>query len=266
MKIVTYVLIALLVAILGAAAVFYLKVYKPLEADRARMEIGMTELDKAKAELKKYNEREKQKTAWIGPVTEVFNAGLADEIKAGNAEVLTTNGKVVVNIAEQSLYLPGSYTFAQDSPNLRSKLADLLKNEKLKGKDIYIGNSTAAVPTKTKGRKRIPGKDARALAAERSAVLIKDFVEKHSVSQDSIISLAYSSKQPELGVKITGYKTTIIIEDRPVVPTKQIAAPAAAKPAPMTQHTTTAQAAVAPSASPAQPKPIPIQPAQPKTR
>jgi len=273
MKIVTYVLIALLVATLGAAAVFYLKAYKPLTAEQARMKIGMTELDKAKAELKKYKEKETQETAWMGPVIEAVNAGLADEIKAGTAEVLTTGSKVVVNIAEQALYMKDSYTFSQESPKLRSNLAALLKNDKLKGRDIYIGNTTTAVPAQTRGRKKIPGKDARTLAAERSAVLIKDFVEKNNVNQDSIISLAYTSKQPELGLKIKDHKTVMIIEKPAMAAATQVSAPPApAKPAPTAQSTPIAPATAAPTApaaaptAPPQPKPIPIQPAQPKTK
>lgn len=265
MKIVTYVLIALLVATLGAAAVFYLKVYKPLDAEQARLRTGMTELDKAKAELKKYREKETQETAWIGPVIDVLSTSLADEIKSGKAEVLAAvGGKVVVNIEEQALYMPGSYTFSQESPKLRATLAALLKNDKMKGKDIYIGNTTAAVPAQTKGRKKIPGKDARTLAAERSTVLIRDFVEKNGVNPDALISIAYSSKQPESGLKIKDHKTVIVIENPSMLAAKQGSAPA--KPEPMTTSTSIAPAAVAPSAPPAaQPKPIPLQPAQPKT-
>jgi hypothetical protein len=257
MKIAMYVLIALLVVTLGAAALFYFSVFTPLVAEHARMQLGMTELDKAKVELKKYKEKEAQETAWIGPIVEVMSAGLAEEIKTGTAEVLATGGKVVINIAEQAIYMPGSYTFSQESLKLRSNLAALIKNDQLKGKDIYIGNTTAAVAAQKKGKKKIPGKDARTLAAERSAVLIRDFVEKHNVNQDAIIALAYSAKQPETGFKIKDHKTVIVIEKPSTVAAKNQAAPAPA-----------AKAATAPAAAatPAQPKPIPIQPAQPKTK
>ncbi len=67
MKIVTYVLIALLVVTLGAAAFFYLTYYQPMAADYARMKAGIPELDKAKAELKKIKEKESKETAWLTP-------------------------------------------------------------------------------------------------------------------------------------------------------------------------------------------------------
>jgi hypothetical protein len=266
MKIVTAVLTVLLIATLGVAAMFYLNTYKPMDADYARMKAGLPELDKAKTELKKLKEKESNQTAWMKPVIDALSAGLSDEIKSGKAEVLAADSKVVVNIAEQALYLPGTYTFAQESPQLRSNLATLLK-EKMQDKDIYIGNSTQSVPPQVKRRKKVPGKDARTLAAERSAALIKD-LEKNGVNQDKLIAAAYSAKEPELGIQIKGHKTIIIIENTPMVPagaTKQEATPApqtSAKTALDTKNTATAPAT---SSSPL-PKPIPILPAQPKAQ
>jgi len=266
MKIITGVLIVLLIGTLGAAAMFYLNTYKPMDADYARMKAGMSELDKAKVEIKKLKEKEISQTAWMKPVIDALGAGLSDEIKAGNAEVLAAGNKVVVNIAEQALYLRGTYTFAQESPQLRSNLATLLK-EKIQDKDIYIGNTTQAVPAQVKKRKKIPGKDARTLAAERSAVLIKD-LEKSGVNQDKLIAAAYSAKKPELGIKIKGNKTIITIENTPMVPSgavNQEASPtpqATGKADVAAKNTVTAPAA---SSSPL-PKPIPIQPAQPKAQ
>lgn len=255
MKIVTYVVIALLVLGLGAAAAFYFISYKPMTEDYARMKAGLPELDKARAELKKIKEQEKKETAWLSPAVDVLSSALSEEIKAGKAEVLTSGNRVIVNITEDALYLPGSYTFSKESPSLRAKLITLLGKSELKGKDIYIGNTTEAVPARGRGRKKIPAKDARTLAAERSGVLIKDF-EKNGVNQDSLIAAAYSSKQPEIGFKIKTRKTTIIIENpltAPLVASKQVIAPS------------TKASATAPVAPQTQPKAIPIQPAQPKT-
>ena len=255
MKIVTYVVIALLILTLGAAAAFYFASYKPMMEDYARMKAGLPELDKAKAELKKIKEQEKKETAWLGPAVDVLSSTLSDEIKAGKAEVLTSGNRVIVNIAEDILYLPGSYTFSKDSPALRAKLTTLLKRNELKGKDMYIGNTTEAVPAHGRGRKKIPAKDARTLAAERSAALITDF-ERNGVDQNSLIAAAFSSKEPEFGVKIKAHKTTIIIENplaAPLVATKQDTTPS-------TKASTTA-----PATTQMQPKMIPIQRAQPKT-
>ena len=267
MKIITNVVMALLVVTLGAGAVFYLKTYKPLAEDYTRMKVSLPSYEKANAALKKLQEKERQETGWLKPAVDALSNGLGKEIKSGEAEVLTAGNKVIVNISEQVLYLPGSYTFAKDSPQLRSNLAALLRSAPLKGKDIYIGNTTQAVSAQGKGRKRMPAKDARTLAAERSAALIKDF-EKNGVNQDALIATAYSAKQPVIGFKIKGHKTVIIIENPPTAPmvaTKQEAAPQAqAKTPPDTKSTLTAP--VAPPASQARPKPIPIQPALPKAQ
>jgi len=269
MKIVIAVLTVLLIATLGVAAMFYLNTYKPMDADYARMKAGMPELDKAKTELKKLKEKESNQiaqTAWMKPVIDALSAGLSDEIKTGKAEVLAAGNKVVVNIAEQTLYLPGAYTFAQESPQLRSNLAALLK-EKIQDKDIYIGNSTKAVPAQIKRRKKIPGKDARTLAAERSEALVKD-LEKNGVNQDRLIAAAYSAKELGFAIQIKGHKTIIIIENKPMVSSgaaKQEATPvpqATTKTVIDTKNTATAPAT---SSSPL-PKPIPIQPAQPKAQ
>ena len=290
MKIVTYVLIALLVVTLGAAAVFYLYIYNPMAAENATMKSGMPELAKAKADLTKYQEKESRETAWINPLLDAFTAGLSDEIKAGKAETLSSGNKIIINISEQALYLQGSYTFASDSLQLLQKIASLLKNDKIKGKEISIGNTTDAVQAQGKGRKRIPAKDARTLAADRSAALIK-YLEKNGVDQDALIAAAYSSKKPEIGFKIKNHKTVIIIENQPQAPmiaskqevspaaqaqpksspatasssTAPIAVPAAQpKPVPATTGTSTTPVA-APAVPQTQPKPIPIQqPAQPK--
>lgn len=262
MKIITSVVILLLLAALGAAGYFYLTMYKPMTADYARMKAGMPELDKAKAELKKLRERENKETAWMSPVVDVLNSGLSDEIKAGKAEVLTASNKVIVNMAEDAIYMPGSYTFSKESQQRLRKLDSLLRDEKIKGKNITIGNTTQSVPAQGKGRKRIPAKDARTLAADRSAALIR-YLEKQGVSEDALIAAAYSSKQPDVGFKLKSHKTVIIIENPPMAPAvvskQEPTQEAQSKP------TATTKAPAAAPAAPQSPKTIPIQPAQPKT-
>ncbi len=252
MKIITYVVIALLVLVLGAAVAFYFTSYKPMTEDYARMKAGLPELDKARAELKKIKEQEKKETAWLSPVIDTLNAGLADEIKAGKAEVFPAGNRVIVNIAEDALFMPGSYTFLKDSQQRLRKLDSLMRDEKLKGKTIIIGNTTDPVPAHGKGRKRIPAKDARTLAADRSSALVK-YLEKSGVDQNALVAAAYSSKQPDIGFAIKTHKTVLIIENPPTTP------PSAPKrdAAPSSKASTT-------SPSAPQSKAIPIQP-QPKT-
>jgi len=263
MKIVTSVLTALLILTFTAGAIFYLKAYKPMAEDNARMTTRMLELDKATIELMQRKEKESKETAWLKPAIEALSAGLGDEIKSGKAEVLAAGNKVVVNISEQALYLPGSYTFSKESPQLRANLVALLKSETVKGKDIYIGNTTHAVPAQGRGRKKIAAKDARTLASERSAALIKD-LEKNGVKQDALIAAAYSPQQPRMGFLIKDRKTVIIIESPPAVPlgaTNVAAAQVPAKPFPDSRGTLTV-----PDSRPAsqtQPGAIPIQPARP---
>ena len=257
MKIVTYAVIALLVLALGAGAFFYFKVYSPLTEDYARIKAGLPELDRAKTELKKYKEkeiRESKEGAWISPAIDALSSGLGDEIKSGKVEVLAAGNKVIVNISEEALFLPGSYTFAQESPALRANLATLLKTDKIKGKDVSIGNMTRSVPARGKGRRKIPAKDARTLAGERSAVLVKDF-EKNGVNQDALIASAYSARQPEIGFKIRDRKAVIIIENQPTAPN------VAAK-----QEQNAVKTSATPSATQVKPIPIPIQQAQPKAQ
>jgi hypothetical protein len=262
MKIVTSVLTVLLIMTLTAGAIFYLKAYKPMAEDNARMTAKMPELDKAAVELAQRKDKEGKETAWLNPAIEALSAGLGNEIKSGKVEVLAAGNKVVVNISEQALYLPGSYTFSYESPQLRANLVAVLKSDRLKGKDIYIGNTTHAVPAQGRGRKKIAAKDARTLAAERSAALIKN-LEKNGVNQDTLIATAYSPQQPRLGFLIKDRKTVIIIESPPTVPlsaTKAAAVQASAIPFPDSRKTLTVPAP-RPS-SPTQPGAIPIQPAR----
>jgi len=256
-KIATYIFLALFIVTLGAASVFYLYTFKPLDANFKRMSAGLPELEKAKADLNKSRAKENQETAWINPAVSAASALLGEEIKTGKAEVLAAaDRKVIINLPEQALYMPGSYTFSQDSPQARAKLAALLKSKEFKGRTVQIGNTTSAVPAQTIRRKKIPGKDARTLAAERSAVLIKDF-EKNSVDPDVLVAAAYSSKQPDIG-NIKGHKTMIIIESPLAV--LEVAAKKEAVPAPKSSATAT------PASPQAQPKPAPIQPSQPASK
>ncbi len=272
MKIIAYVFIALFIVALGAAGFFYLKIHQPMAVEYASLKAGMPELDRARSELKKMKDKEGRETAWMKPALDILNAGLSDEINAGKAEVLTAGNLVIVNIAEDKLYMPGSYTFAKDSPQLRAKLVGLLMKSELKGKELIIGNTTEGLPAQIRGRNRIPAKDARTLAAERSGVLIKDF-EKSSVPADSLVAAAYTAKQAEIGVNLKSHKTVIMIGN-PLSP--PLAAP---KPAAQPQSTATvttkptATVHAAPSSQPTptatshqQPREIPVRPAQPQSK
>jgi hypothetical protein len=259
MKAITYILLVLLLATVGFAAYFYLYTFKPMETNYQRMSSAMPDLEKSTRELKAYKAREKQETAWINPAIDGANAALGDEIKAGKAEVFSSGNKVIVNIAEGALYLHGSRTFSKESPLLRSKLAMLLKDDRVKGKVIIIGNTTQGVPGHGRGRRRVPAKDARTLAGERSAFLVKDF-ENNGVPGDMLVAAAYPSNQPAAGFKIKDHKTVIIIENPPVTP----AAEAKKETVPAAQTQTKPVTAV--PAAPMRPKPIPIQPARPKPR
>jgi outer membrane protein OmpA-like peptidoglycan-associated protein len=262
MKIATYLLGALLAAALGAAALFYFTTFQPMAIDYARLKAGMPELDRAKAELKKYKEKEAQQAkevAWINPAVEALSTGLADEIKAGRAEVVSAGNTVVINIAEDALYTPGSKTFAKDTQTLL-KLASLLKKDELKGKDIFLGNAAEAVAAHGKGKKKVPAKDALTLASERSTELEK-YLVKNGVPQESLAALAYSAKLPDRGFKIKNRKTMIIISTCPASPSHDSASKPEASPA--AQPKPAQPAAGTPPQT--QPKTIPIRPAQPKT-
>ena len=271
MKIVTFLLGALLAAALGAAALFYVTTFQPMSVDYARMKEGMPELDKTKAEMKKCKDKEAKQAAeaaWLAPAVAALNTGLADEINAGKAEVLSDGNAVVINITESALYTPESKTFAKDTQT-RLKLSGLLRKDELKGKDIYIGNATEAVAARGKGRKKVPAKDAVTLASERSAEMVK-YLVKDGMPQESLAALAYSSKLPDRGFKIKNRKTMIVIGVWPAPVTPTAAAPAvvpakAPAAAPAAQQKPGAQPAVAAPQQP-QPKTIPIQPAQPKTK
>jgi flagellar motor protein MotB len=236
-----------------------------MATDYARMKAGMPELDKAKTELKKLKEREIRESAWVNPAIDILSAGLSDEIKSGKAEVLSAGNRVIVNISESALYMPGSYTFLKEkeSQPLLRKLDSLLRDERLKGKTIIIGNTTEAAPAQGKGRKKIPPKDARTLAADRSAVLIK-YLEKNGVNKDALVAGAYSSQQPGIGFKLKSHKTVIIVENPLVAP------PAVSKQEPgqqpQSKPTSTAKAPAGTVPPQGQPVTTPIKPAQPKTK
>jgi hypothetical protein len=217
MKILSYILIVLLVGTIGIVAFFYFNIFTPMAADYARIQEVIPSLERAKTELKRYHDRDIKETAWINPAVDILSSGLRDEISTGNAEVFSAGNRVVVNIAEDALYLPASSTFGKDSDRLRLTLATLLRKNELKGKEIYIGNMTSDVPPQRRGRKKISGKDARTLAGERSSFLIKD-LEKNGVSKDVLIEAAYSAAHPEIGYKLKTRKTILIIDNPPIAP------------------------------------------------
>jgi hypothetical protein len=240
MKIVTYLLGALLVAALGAAALFYFATFAPMLADYNKLKAGLPELDKARTELKKCRERaaaEAGKTEWISPIVTELSAALSDEIKAGTAEVSATENGVVINISEDVIYTPHSVTFAgKDREAFLKKLAAALGNKDLKGKTIILGNTTDAAPAQGRGAKKIPPKEARALAVDRSLQLVK-FLERNKVDSEALVAAGYAAKTRDTGFKIKDHKTVILItkDPAPAAPSgKQEQPPAASQAAPQT--------------------------------
>ncbi len=212
MKIVTYILGALLAAVVGAAAFYYFTVVVHMTAENQQLKAGMPAFEKAKADLRKCREAEKKTTAWIAPVIETVTKELSVEVNAGTAEVQAADTRVIVNISEQMLYLDRSVTFSRDSVPVLQKLAALLKNPALKDREIVVGNMTLPVAARGKGRKKTPAKDARILASERSTALVKYLVEKGGINQESLVAAAYPAALPDRGFKIRDQKTIIIIQ------------------------------------------------------
>jgi len=229
MKIVTYIAIGLLVIVVSASASFYIMVFKPMSIENGTMKVLMPEFEKVKTDLAKIKQKEAAERAWLAPAIEALTAGLSDEISSGKAEVLPAGDRVIVNITESALYVTDSHTFSQDSTQLRLKLVTLMRKPEFKGKLLYIGNTTEGITAQGRGKTKTIPKDARVLAAERSGALIKDF-EKNQVDQDALVAVAFSSKLPDIGIKLKNHKTMIVIENPPIITavvTKQPTKPAA---------------------------------------
>ncbi len=256
MKLVTYVLGALLAAVLGAAAFYYFTTALPMTAENQKLNAGMPEFEKAKADLKKCRETEQKKTAWVAPVVETANRELTVEMNAGTAEVQSADTRVIVNISEQMLYLPGSITFSKDSVPMLQKIGNLLRNPVLKDREIIIGNMTLPVEARGKGKKRTPAKDARVLASERSTALVKYLVEKGGINQETLVTAAYPAALPDRGFKIRDQKTIIIIQTPATIDLADRKPAAAQQPKPASAPTGTA----APT-----PQPLPTKAAEPKS-
>jgi hypothetical protein len=212
MKIVTYILGALLAAVLGAAAFYYFTTALPMTVENRKLKSGMPEFEKAKTELKKCKEAEQKATAWVAPVMDTAKREFVAEMNAGTAEVQSADTRVIVNISEKMLYIDGSVTFSKDSVAMLQKIGNLLRNPVLKDREIIIGNMTLPVEARGKGKKKIPAKDARTLAAERSMALVKYLVEKGGINQESLVAAAYPAALPDHGFKIKDRKTVVIIQ------------------------------------------------------
>ena len=265
MKIVAYILIALLVVTLGGGTYFYLYEYKRVAAEYEKLSQGQPEFERTRKELNQLKAKEKQGSAWIGPVLDSLKKGLASEIAAGRAEVVAAGNQVIVNIVEGVLYTPLSITFAKDSRPSLDNLAALLKE--FKDKEIAVGNMTKSAPAQGKGRKKVPARDARTLASGRSLELVK-YLEKNGVPAEALVAASYPAKVHERGFKIKDQKTIIVITVQTSASPEAAAPKQETKTAPATQPTatpatrltTTAAAAVPPS----QLKSIPISTVPPK--
>jgi hypothetical protein len=257
MKIVTYIVIALLVVALAGGAYFYLYAYKPMAVEYAKLQAGQPEFEKTRKELARYAGREKQETGWIDAAKQALKKGLDSEIAAGRAEVVAAGNRIIVNIAEGVLYTPLSVTFARDGKPSLDNLAMLLKE--FKDKEIIVGNMTMSAPAQGKGRKKVPARDGRTLASGRSLELVK-YLEKNGVPAEALVAASYPATVPERGFKIKEQKTIIVIA-APASASPEAAAPKQeAKTAAATRPTATA-AAAAPAS---QLKSIPISTVPPK--
>lgn len=273
MKIVTYIVIALLVVALAGGAYLYLYAYKPMTVEYAKLQAGQPEFEKTRKELAKYAVREKQETGWIDAARQALMKGLGNEIADGRAEVVAAGNRIIVNIAEGVLYTPQSVTFARESRPSLDNLAALLKE--FKDKEIVVANMTASAPAQGRGRKKVPARDARTLASGRSLELVK-YLEKNGVPAEALVAASYPAKVPERGFKIKDQKTIIVIAAPASVSPEAAAPKQEAKTAPATQPsatpatkptttTTTKPTATAESAAPAsQLKSIPISSVPPK--
>jgi hypothetical protein len=255
MKVVTYIVIGLLVAVLAGGTYAYLFFYKPMGLDYEKLKAGQPEFDRARRELTKCREREKAETAWTGPVAEMLRRGFNKEITEGKAEVSVSVNRVVLNVAEAVFYTPHSVTFAKDSQPALAMLATLLKD--IKDRDISVGMATVPAPAQGKGRKKVPAKDARTLAAGRTLELVK-YLVKNGVADSTLIAAAYPARMPDRGFKLKGEKVVIIVS-----------APVAAEPSaagtekPDTKAAASTKATQPPAAAP-QIKTIPISTVPPK--
>jgi hypothetical protein len=256
MKIIAYILGALLAAVLGAAAFYYFTTAIPMTLENKKLKEGMPELEKARTEIKKCKEAEQKATAWVMPVAETAKREFAVETGAGKAEVQSADTRVIVNISEQLLYQQGSVTFSSDSVPMLQKIGNLLRNPTLKDREIIIGNMTLPVEAHGKGKKKTPAKDARTLASERSAALVKYLVEKSGISQESLVAAAYPAALPDRGFKIKDQKLIITILAPAKIELTAQAPPAVQQPKQASTPTGTAAPA---------PKPLPTTPAAPKT-
>ncbi|MFA5073498.1 MAG: hypothetical protein WC539_06345 [Nitrospirota bacterium] len=261
MRLFSFVLVLVVIAAFGGGAYYYMMVYQPMVTEYERMKTGMPELDNARNELRKYRDKERLESSWVKPAVDTLSAGLSDEVTAGKAEVLSGGDKVIINISEQVLFQPGSKTFAPGSAQFLLKLESLLRSEKIAGKDLSIGNATKSPAAQPKSKGRVLTKDPRTLAMERSLELVK-YLEKKGINPDTLITVAYASKQPLVGQKIKDQKTMIIIANQP-----QISIAVAKEPVPQTKVTpttklsTTAVTTVS-SVATATTKTVPMQPKQ----
>jgi len=255
MKVVTYIVVGLLIAVLAGGAYAYMFLYKPMALEYEKLRAGQPEFDKARKELAKCREREKTESSWTGPVAEILRKGFNKEITEGKAEVAVSGNRIVLNVAETVFYTPHSVTFAKDSQPSLAMLALLLKD--IRDKDISVGVATLPAPAQGKGRKRVPAKDARTLAAGRTLELVK-YLVKNGVADDALIAAAYPSRMPDRGFKLKGEKVVIIIS-APVA----AQASAAGSEKPDMKAAASTKATQAPAAAP-QIKTIPISTIPPK--
>lgn len=252
MKAVRLLVIIIFLAMIGGGAFFFLKIHKPMAEDYERLRNEKPELDRARSELKKYKDRER----WVPAAADSLRAGLKEEIEAGKVEVVSAGDRIIINIKEQSLYMPDSVTFSIEGTPIREKLASLLKDLRdIKDKEIYVGNSTHPVPAQRKGRVKIPARSALEIASDRSAALVKYF-ESKGVSMASLCAVAYADKMPDYGFGIKTDKTVIIIAQPPVI----------VESSPKQARDAQQRPAAAGGAQPQMPKPVPIQPAPPRTQ
>lgn len=267
MKFLNVVLIFLLLAALAGAAYFYQFHFRELNLQAQLSKTNAAQLDLSKKQLKKYQDQE----SWMPAAAETLRTGLKEEIAAGKAEVAEAGSRLVVNIPEDVLYMQGSRTFSLTSGATLTKLASVLKTLKgLNDKEILVGNTAASAPARGTGRRKVPARDGRTLAAERSLELVK-YLEKNGVSGELLASVAYAPGAAEHAFRIKGSRTIItiglpaaaaVVSPAPVpapsVPSAPQPKPGPAAPAPAGQPLPPQQSRPQPSAP--QPIPIPVQP------
>ena len=213
MKYVTYLLLALVIALGAAFGWFYLTQHRPIASDlktkddeifalknlldkaKADLDVKDAELLQTQAKIEELSATDKKKTEEIEKVDETYKSLIEEmkkEIEEGNIEITNLKGELSVNVLDKILFDSGKTVVKPEGLKVLKRVGDILKG--VQDKKIVVEGHTDNVPISPALKSRFPTNWE--LSTTRAVVVVRYLQEKVGIDPALLAASGVSEFHP----------------------------------------------------------------------